>query len=69
MHTTAPLAGRRFLPSSKVMAVLGYANRAAFHQFVRAAGVPHTRLNRRRIVFDEAALTDWLADRSTGGKS
>lgn len=57
---------RRFLKGSDVMAALGYTNRAAFWEFVRAEGVPHIRLNARRIIFEEAALADWLQRRSSG---
>jgi hypothetical protein len=47
------------------MKALGYRNRAAFWEFVRSAGVPHIRLNARRIIFDEAALMDWMERRSS----
>ena len=57
---------RKFLKGSDVMASLGYTNRAAFGEFVRAEGAPHTRLNARRIIFEEAALADWLQRRSSG---
>lgn len=56
---------RRFLKSSAVMEALGYTNRAAFWEFVRAEGVPHIRLNARRIIFEELALQDWLHRRSS----
>ncbi len=54
------LAGRRYLKSNVVMELLGYQNRAAFWEFIRSAGVPHVRLNARRIMFEEQALSDWL---------
>lgn len=60
------LLQRKFLKSSVVMETLGYTNRAAFWEFVRAEGVPHIRLNARRIMFEELALTDWIQRRSTG---
>jgi len=59
------LSGRCFLKSSAVMEMLGYKNRASFWDFVRRSGVPHVRLNQRRIMFDEIALADWLARRSS----
>ena len=69
---TQPLAalanGRRLLKSSVVMALLGYQNRSSFWEFVRRDGVPHIRLNRRRIMFEEQSLTDWLARRSSNGR-
>ena len=48
--------------------LLGYKGKSssAFWQFVRSAGVPHIRLNRRKIMFSELAVFDWLAKRSVG---
>lgn len=40
--------------------------RDTFWQFVHSSGVPHIRLNRRRIMFSELAVYDWLAKRSVG---
>ncbi len=65
MRSTGPLLTRKFLKSSVVMEALGYTNRAAFWDFVRSAGVPHIRLNARRIIFEEAALADWIERRSS----
>ena len=45
---------------------LGYADGPSFYRFVRSAGLPHIRLNARRIMFDEATLNDWLARRTIG---
>lgn len=59
---------RRLLKSSEAMRWLNYDNPMAFLRFVRSAGVPHIRLNARRIMFDEAQLNDWLARRTVGGK-
>ena len=56
--------GHRYLRSTAVMALLGYRNRASFWEFVRRSGVPHVRLNARRIMFEEQALRAWLAHRS-----
>ena len=58
------LDGKRFLKSGAVMAVLGYQDRASFWEFVRRSGVPHVRLNARRIIFEEQALLDWIRRRS-----
>ncbi len=49
------------------MEITGHRNRSAFWQFVHTSGVPHIRLNRRNIVFDQAALNCWLAARTVGG--
>lgn len=48
--------------------LLGYKGKSssAFWQFVRSAGVPHIRMNRRRIMFSEVAVYEWLAKRSVG---
>jgi hypothetical protein len=59
------LTGRIFLKSSAVMRLLGYKDRGAFWDFVHRGGVPHVRLNARRIMFEEQALADWLAHRSS----
>lgn len=65
MPSSRALLTRKFLKSSVVMEALGYTNRAAFWEFVRSAGIPHIRLNARRIIFEEAALIDWIDRRSS----
>lgn len=55
----------QLLTSAVVRARWGYKDRASFWSFVRSAGVPHIRLNARRIMFDENQLADWLAKRSS----
>lgn len=49
--------------------LFGYQSKtsSAFWQFVYSNGVPHIRLNRRRIMFSELAVRDWIAKRSVGG--
>ena len=56
---------RRLLKSAEVMVAFGYHNRAAFWEFVKRSGVPHIRFNARRIMFDELALAEWIAKRSS----
>jgi hypothetical protein len=48
---------------------LGYRGKSSssFWQFVQSNGVPHIRLNSRRIMFSERAVHDWLLKRSVGG--
>jgi hypothetical protein len=46
------------------MDLLGYQDRASFWDFVRRSGVPHVRLNARRILFEEQALLDWIRRKS-----
>lgn len=53
--------------SELVMSFFGYSNRASFWKFIRAKGVPHIVLNKRRIMFDPVALNHWLAKRDTSG--
>ena len=48
------------------MKYFGYTNRSSFWDFVKRCGVPHIRLNSRRIMFDERALADWLNRRTVG---
>jgi len=61
---TQVFGGKRFLKSGVVMELLGYQDRASFWDFVRRSGVPHVRLNARRILFEEQALLDWIRRRS-----
>ena len=65
MRTAGSMLTRNYLKSSVVMEALGYTNRAAFWEFVRSAGVPHIRLNARRIIFDETAIMDWIERHSS----
>jgi hypothetical protein len=59
---------RPLIGSTPVMNRFGYKSRGPFWDFVRREGVPHFRLNARRILFDEQQLNDWLASRSSTGK-
>jgi hypothetical protein len=46
------------------MKYFGYKNRTSFWQFIHRCAVPHVRLNRRKIMFEEQALADWIDRRS-----
>jgi predicted DNA-binding transcriptional regulator AlpA len=61
-----PTAGLK--PASWCMAVLGYSaeRRSAFWQFVYGNSIPYVRVGRRKIMFSEAAVNDWIAARSSG---
>jgi predicted DNA-binding transcriptional regulator AlpA len=59
----------RFLKPTEVMQALGYSDRTSFWQFVARNGVPHIRLNQRRILFERDALEAWLASRTVGGNA
>ena len=66
-YTASPiLGGMRLLQSHEVKALLGYTDTGAFWAAVRAAGIPHIRINARRIVFEEATLKGWLTSRTVG---
>jgi hypothetical protein len=54
------------LTAEQVMARYAYKARSSFWQFVHAKGVPHLRLNARKIMFSPAALEAWEAKRSVG---
>lgn len=54
------------LTVADVMPMTGHTNRAAFLRFVHQSGLPRININRRRIMFDENALNQWLASRSAG---
>jgi len=45
---------------------LGYKSRKGFFDFVRSSGVPHIRLNPRRIIFDPVQVEAWLQSRVVG---
>jgi hypothetical protein len=64
--STPPFGSRNYLKSKVVMRKLGYKDRTSFWDFVYREGVPHTRFNARRIMFEEIALNDWLDKRSSG---
>lgn len=61
-----PLSERKFLKSSAVQKLLGYEDKASFWVAVKAAGIPFIRINPRRILFDEAAVSAWLQRRTVG---
>jgi hypothetical protein len=53
--------------AGELMSRWGYRSRSAFWQFVHASGVPHLRLNARRVVFERRAVESWEAKRRIGG--
>lgn len=67
MTTADTLNLSRYAKPQEVMQSLGYTDRGAFWNFVRRSGVPHVRLNQRRILFERTALDAWLSVRSVGG--
>ncbi len=58
-------ANVELLNAREVMKMLGYQTRAGFWTFVHRHGVPHVRLNARKVLFSRVALEDWLAHRSS----
>ena len=50
------------------MTFFGYSSRSSFWEFVHAKGVPHIRINGRKVMFDPLALNRWLEKRDTSGK-
>lgn len=61
-------ADETLLTPAQVMARYGYKARSSFWQFVHAKGVPHLRLNARKIVFAPAALAAWETKRTVGAR-
>lgn len=57
----------RLVTSTDVRAFFGYSQKssATFWQFIHSRGVPHIRLNSRRIMFDPQALNHWLTKHDT----
>lgn len=64
-----PLADRRFLKSGQVRKLLGYSDNSAFWEAVHRQQIPRVVINRNRVLFDEEALTAWLAARTIGPNS
>ena len=56
------------VPSSTIMAQLGYANRASFLEFIKREGLPFYRLGARKFMFDPLEVDSWLAKRKVGGR-
>lgn len=54
------------LTPAQVMARYSYKARSSFWQFVHDKGVPHVRLNARKILFSPVALAAWEAKRTVG---
>ena len=61
------LTERRFLKTEEIKKLLGYRSTASLMQAARTEGIPFIRINQRRILWDEDAVTAWL-DSSTIGK-
>lgn len=56
----------KFLTSREVMALLRYSRPTTFFENVRRLGIPHVRINPRKILFPDAALKRWIELRSVG---
>jgi predicted DNA-binding transcriptional regulator AlpA len=54
------------LTSGQLMARLGYSSACAFWNFVHGSGLPFIRLSARKIVFEPAAVENWLRRHSVG---
>gem|GEM_PF-3508460 len=57
--------------SAWAMELLGYspARRSAFWQFVHGNQVPLIRVGKKKIMFSERAVRDWLAHHSSTGEA
>ena len=60
------LAATRLYSAHEIRSLFGYRSASAFWDFVKSSGLPHIRLNARRIVFDRAAVEDWLRQHAVG---
>lgn len=65
-NARTPLSERNYLKSETVRKLLGYSDKASFWVAVRASGIPYIRINARRCLFDEAAVQQWLDERTIG---
>jgi predicted DNA-binding transcriptional regulator AlpA len=68
LTTTEPSSLR---DSAWAMQLLNYstARRSAFWAFVHSNSVPHIRTGQKKIQFNEQAVMDWLARRSSTGRA
>jgi predicted DNA-binding transcriptional regulator AlpA len=62
--------GDNLLSGKDVARWLGYRNRQAFWNTVRAEGIPYVRINPKVVRFSRAAVESWIASRTTnqGGR-
>ena len=57
------------IKSDEAMRMFGYADRSAFWKAIKRDRVPFVRMNRRRCVFEPAALRAWLDSHTVGQSS
>jgi len=55
-----PLRYKTAFSAKQVMELFGYRSRSSFYRFIMSEGVPHIRLNARRILFFEDELQAWI---------
>jgi hypothetical protein len=48
------------------MSALAYTDKSGFWTAVKSAGIPHIRVNSRKILFEEKAVNAWLKSRTVG---
>lgn len=65
-HNTQKTRSSALWSSDQVMTKLNYHDKSAFWLFVHSSGLPHLRLNSRRILFDPRAVEAWLKKRAIG---
>jgi hypothetical protein len=61
-HQVKPL----LIPSDQAAPLFGYDNTMSFLRTVKKEGIPHVRVNSKRIMFDPDALQDWIRSRTVG---
>ena len=60
------LSQTRLCSAQEIRTLFRYKSPSAFWEFAKSSGLPHIRLNARRILFDRAAVEDWLRQRAVG---
>lgn len=54
------------IDTREAMRRLSYRSRQSFWVAVHSQGIPHIRINARRIIFPRDAFTAWLESRTVG---
>jgi len=57
-----------YLSAAQVMQLMHYTNRSSFWEMVKSQGLPYYRVTKRRYLFCEKTVRNWLETRNpTGG--
>lgn len=54
------------LSSREAAKLMGYSNPVSYLRAVRKYGIPHIRINEKKLIFDRASLERWKQSRTIG---